>query len=49
MKKISLKGQRWLKGFHSFFACFGTFQATTLIFAVFITALKPWKKKRKIA
>jgi hypothetical protein len=24
---------------------FGTFQAATLIFAVFITALKPWKKK----
>ncbi|MFC1883769.1 hypothetical protein ACFL2O_03265 [Thermodesulfobacteriota bacterium] len=25
---------------------FGTFQALTLICAVFITALKPWKKKR---
>ena len=24
---------------------FGTFQAATLIFAVFITALRPWKKK----
>jgi len=23
---------------------FGTFQVSTLIFAVFITALKPWKK-----
>jgi hypothetical protein len=27
---------------------FGTFQVLTLIFAVFLTALKPWKKKRKI-
>ena len=27
---------------------FGTFQAATLIFAVFITALKPWKKKEKV-
>ena len=26
---------------------FGTFQVATLIFAVFITALKPWKKKAK--
>ena len=26
---------------------FGTFQVSTLIFAVFITALKPWKKKAK--
>jgi hypothetical protein len=26
---------------------FGTFQAATLIFAVFITALKPWKKKTR--
>lgn len=26
---------------------FGTFQACTLIFAVFITALKPWKKRAK--
>jgi len=26
---------------------FGTFQALTLILAVFITALKPWKKKAK--
>jgi len=25
---------------------FGTFQASTLVFAVFLTALKPWKKKR---
>jgi hypothetical protein len=25
---------------------FGTFQASTLIFAVFLTALKPWKKKK---
>lgn len=25
---------------------FGTFQVSTLIFAVFITALRPWKKKR---
>jgi len=25
---------------------FGTFQAATLIFAVFITALKPWKKNK---
>ena len=27
---------------------FGTFQAATLILAIFITALKPWKKKEKI-
>jgi hypothetical protein len=27
---------------------FGTFQVSTLIFAVFITALKPWKQKRMI-
>ena len=27
---------------------FGTFQAATLIVAVFISALKPWKKKAKI-
>ncbi len=26
----------------------GTFQVATLIFAVFITALKPWKKKEKV-
>jgi len=26
---------------------FGTFQVATLIFAVFVTALKPWKKKVK--
>jgi uncharacterized membrane protein len=26
---------------------FGTFQAATLVFAVFITALKPWKKRAK--
>lgn len=26
---------------------FGTFQAATLIFAVFLTALKPWKKKQE--
>jgi hypothetical protein len=26
---------------------FGTFQASTLILAIFITALKPWKKKSK--
>lgn len=25
---------------------FGTFQAATLIFAVFITALKPWKRRK---
>ena len=25
---------------------FGTFQAATLIFAVFITSLKPWKKRK---
>lgn len=25
---------------------FGTFQATTLVFAVFITAIKPWKRGR---
>jgi hypothetical protein len=27
---------------------FGTFQACTLILAVFITALKPWKKKKAV-
>ena len=27
---------------------FGTFQVATLIFAVFITALKPWTKKEKV-
>jgi hypothetical protein len=26
---------------------FGTFQACTLIFAIFITTLKPWKKRKK--
>ena len=26
---------------------FGTFQAATLIFAVWITALKPWKRKAR--
>jgi hypothetical protein len=28
-------------------AILGTFQALTIIFAVFISTLKPWKKKRK--
>lgn len=28
---------------------FGTFQAGTLIIAVFITALKPWKKKKALS
>lgn len=27
---------------------FGTFQAMTLLFAVFITCLKPWKRKRAV-
>ena len=26
---------------------FGTFQAATLVFALFITALKPWKKRKE--
>lgn len=27
---------------------FGTFQTATLIFAIFVTALRPWKKKAKV-
>ena len=87
MKKMKVKGQKWLKGVHIFFACilFGTFflgpwlnsmapisaelglealsdpayvynkamnswlgpiQVATLIFAAFISVLKPWKKNR---
>lgn len=55
MPDIGPRGQKWLKIAHVLFACvyvhnhkmllfWGTFQALTLVFAVFITVLKPWKK-----
>jgi len=82
MKKMKVKGQKWLKGIHIFFACiwigagfcliltqmglkadsggtlhgidvsmkfiddFIIIQVATLIFAAFISVLKPWKKNR---
>ena len=32
---------------HKMLLIFGTLQAATLIFAVFLTALKPWKKRNQ--